>query len=146
MSRKGREAAPAIFAAAETLRTLQSHITRLGRTRQAIHIDPPRPGLAQHLGDSLRGGTGGQHIIDNGDMLVCQFTHCRKRLAQIAPPCLGIQLLLRRRLAYAHQQPFVATYPQLRRQPAPQHPGLVEPPLAQSTPGQGHRQQQVGPG
>lgn len=63
------------------MRPLKSQITRLGRTRQAVHIHPLRPGLAQHLGNGLGCGTGCQHVIDNGDVLARQLARDRKRLA-----------------------------------------------------------------
>jgi hypothetical protein len=59
---------------------------------------------------------------------------------------LGIQVLLSVRIVGSEQQPFIGRYIKVGAEPARQHGGLIEPPLAQTPVGHRYGYQRIGAG
>src|SRR5690606_35262709 len=121
-------------------------LPRLGRTRQAVDIDPRGTGPFQQARQSLGGGAGGEYIIDDRQMLSVQDLSLGQRegLAQVAAAGRGVQLLLGGCVLDALRQVVANRNLQDRAQPVRQHPRLVEATLTQPPARQGHRQQSFG--
>ena len=123
-----------------------NRVAGFGCAGQAIDVDPCGAGVHQQASQGLRRGAGGQHVVHQ-----CQMTTLDARIgrqgegvAQVLFAGLGIQVLLGAGVLDPQQQRFIARNVEAGAEPAGEHRGLVETPLAQAFGGQRNRDQRVG--